>query len=139
MSFLSSLLLCGCVLLVDGPVYSQDDPDIDCDNAQTQQDMNYCADKDYQAADAELNAQWKLTKQALAKWDSDLTDDLKGAEKALLASQRAWISYRDAQCELEGFSMRGGTAEPLMVSSCLETLTKQRTEELKRLAADMGN
>ena len=74
---------------------------------------------------------WKSVAQRLT-WPNS-------KEKALLASQRAWISYRDAQCELEGFSMRGGTAEPLMVSSCLETLTKQRTEELKRLAADMGN
>ena len=54
------------------------------------------------------------------------SDDLKGADKALLAAQRAWIAYRDSQCELAGFEARGGSMEPMLVSGCLADLTRKR-------------
>lgn len=129
-------LLCGCVLLVDGPAAGDDEPTVDCANAMTQRDMNFCAARDYQEADVALNAQWKLTRDVMMKWDGELkeTGTKAGGEEALLKAQRAWISYRDGQCEAAGFSARGGTLEPLLVSSCLADLTRKRTEELKALA-----
>ena len=78
------------------------DDDVDCNNAMAQQDMNHCAYLDYEAADAELNAVWKEARKAAKELDAELSDDLKGADKALLAAQRAWITYRDSQCELAG-------------------------------------
>ncbi|MCM2473219.1 DUF1311 domain-containing protein [Rhizobium sp. CG5] len=131
------LMLCGCVLLVDAPASGEDE--VDCANAMTQFDMNACAQKDYEAADARLNAQWKLTKTAMADVDSGLDEALKGASKALLDGQRAWIAYRDAQCTLAGFEARGGSMEPMLVSGCLAELTDARTKELKALADGLGN
>lgn len=131
------LMLCGCVLLVDAPASGEDE--VDCNNAMTQHDMNACANKDYEAADARLNTQWKLTKKAMADVDSELDETLKGASKALLEGQRAWIAYRDAQCTLEGFEARGGSMEPMLVSGCLAELTDARTKELKALADGPGN
>ncbi len=34
------LMLCGCVLLQDAPASGEDVRDVDCNNAQTQADMN---------------------------------------------------------------------------------------------------
>ena len=99
------------------PAAAQDE--IDCDNAMAQQDMNACAAKDYEAADAELNAVWKEARAVAKDLDAEFSEDLKGADDALLAAQRGWIAYRDGQCDLAGFEARGGSMEPMLVSGCL--------------------
>jgi uncharacterized protein YecT (DUF1311 family) len=49
---------------------------------------------------------------------------------ALREAQRAWITFRDKACEAEGFAMRGGSAEPLLVYGCMRQLTEERTGHL---------
>lgn len=139
MRMISMLALCGCVLLMDGPAVSQNVGPIECEDAVTQMEMTQCAVQDYEEADQALNAQWKRTKKTMAEWDADLEGDLKGAEQALVVAQRAWIAYRDAQCELEGFQARGGTLEPALVAGCLARLTIERTKDLQSLADGIGN
>jgi len=56
----------------------------------------------------------------------------------LLEAQRAWLVYRDAQCRLEGYSLLGGSAQPMIVSGCLAMLTRQRTQELRDLVEVLG-
>ncbi|EKF60247.1 hypothetical protein QWE_09131 [Agrobacterium albertimagni AOL15] len=128
------LMLCGCVLLQDAPASGEDVWDVDCNNAQTQADMNQCAAEDYRKADAAMNAQWAETRAAMLAWDKATPpSDGNGAAKRLLASQRAWLAYRDAACDVEGYSVEGGSMQPLVISSCLAELTRRRTEELKSL------
>ncbi|MCJ8519690.1 uncharacterized protein YecT (DUF1311 family) [Pseudorhizobium tarimense] len=128
-----SLLLSGCVLLVEVPVSAQDQPDIDCQNAQTQMEMTYCAERDFAAADEVLNAQYKQARQVMKAWDADAMAEFKGAEDALVAAQRAWVGFRDAQCTSVGFQAHGGTMEPMLIYACQADLTRTRTEELKEL------
>lgn len=123
------------MLLAAGTVHAED---VDCDNAQTQSDMTSCAQARYEEADKALNAQYKQTRAAMVAIDKDLDGDMKGAEQALLKAQRAWINYRDAQCENYGFQARGGTMEPMLVAGCLADLTDIRTKELKELANGMS-
>ena len=103
-----------------------------------QQEMNICAHRDYLIADAALNAQWLLTRQAMRERDSEADnpdwDDRPGHFDTLLEGQRAWIAYRDAHCRSEGYIARGGSLEPLLVSTCKTRLTQQRTEQLRELA-----
>ncbi|MFK0273988.1 lysozyme inhibitor LprI family protein [Ensifer sp. NPDC090286] len=116
--------------------------EVDCQNAVTQSDMNICANEDYEAADAELNKTYKQALAATQAQDQELADidaAYVGAEQALKKSQRAWIGYRDGQCELAGFEARGGSMEPMLVSGCLAELTKARTKELNAIAAPEGN
>lgn len=118
------LLLCAAA-----PVFAQDD--IDCNNAMAQQDMNYCAAKDFETADAELNAVWKEAKATAKEMDAAFDEPMKGAEEALIAGQRGWIAYRDGQCELAGWEAHGGSMEPMLVSGCMAELTRARTKQLK--------
>jgi uncharacterized protein YecT (DUF1311 family) len=128
------LMLCGCVLLQDAPASGEDVRDVDCNNAQTQADMNQCAAEDYRKADAAMNAQWAETRAAMLAWDKATPPSGdNGAAKRLLASQRSWLAYRDAACDVEGYSAEGGSMQPLLISSCLAELTKRRTEELRSL------
>ena len=97
-----------------------------CDNAQTQLDMTQCAAREYEAADKALNAQYA----AVRKRYSDNED----ARKLLRDAQRAWIGFRDAQCDLETLAVRGGSIEPMIRAQCLQGLTEARTKELAVLA-----
>jgi uncharacterized protein YecT (DUF1311 family) len=124
------------LVLAASPAMAQDE--VDCTNAVTQYDMNYCAEKDFEAADDELNAVWKDARKAAKEIDDAQPDELKGADKALLAAQRGWIAYRDGRCELAGFEARGGSMEPQLVSGCKAELTRTRTRELRDFISGGG-
>jgi uncharacterized protein YecT (DUF1311 family) len=131
-----SLLLC-CTASADAQ-----QPEPDCRKAVTQMDLNICADQDYRAADAELNKTYRLAVAAMQATDKELGDidsAYAGALEALKKAQRAWIGYRDGQCELAGFEARGGSMEPMLVSGCLAELTRKRTAELKELMESAEN
>ena len=76
-------------------------PQVDCENAMTQTDMNICSWQSYQRADAELNALWPQVRAIMQREDGyAVEDDQPGYWESLLAAQRAWIAYRDAHCRL---------------------------------------
>jgi len=107
-----------------------------CVDPQAQQEMNWCAAQDFHKADAALNAQWKLTANEMKGRDTrdgKPSDGRPGHMATLLAGQRAWLKFRDAQCDLEGFLFRGGSMEPLLVATCRTELTEARTKQLKDL------
>jgi uncharacterized protein YecT (DUF1311 family) len=104
--------------------------EIDCANAMTQIDMNQCAYDDWTAADADLNAAYGEVMGLLNQWDADLPADEQGGADALRDAQRAWITFRDKACEAEGYAMKGGSAEPLLVYGCMRVLTEERTAHL---------
>ncbi|KQV83738.1 lysozyme inhibitor LprI family protein [Rhizobium sp. Root1220] len=113
--------------------------ELNCKDPQTQTDMTLCERARQDAADKALNVQYKKTRAAMVAIDSDLEADMKGAEKALVKAQRAWIEYRDAECEAEGFQARGGTMEPMLVAGCIANVTDARTKELKTLEDAVSN
>ena len=109
---------------------AEDEPD--CENG-NQMELNLCAYKDYVKADKELNKLWPNIKKYAADSDADLEGNLKGYAKALLASQRGWLAYRDGQCALSGFESRGGSMESMVVSGCKARMTKERVKELRAI------
>lgn len=114
-------------------------PEVDCDNAGTQMEMNYCAERDYLAADADLNEVYPQAIEAMRQIDSYLEPARRGAVESLRAAQRAWIPFRDKACEAEGYLVSGGSMMPLIVYGCLERLTRQRVKDLEGLVEGMGN
>lgn len=113
-------------------VFAEDAPD--CSNPQTQLDLNQCAGEDYDKADKELNAEYQKLRKTLAERDKDADENTKGAVDALVAAQRAWVAFRDANCKLSGFQARGGSMEPMIIASCLADMSREQTEELKSLS-----
>jgi uncharacterized protein YecT (DUF1311 family) len=96
-----------------------------CENAGTQADMTNCISDAYKKADAELNHTYKLAFKGL---------NAKAAEN-LKKAQRAWIIYRDAQCNAEYAKWDGGSGGPAAHLDCLYRLTKLRTAELHKTYA----
>lgn len=110
--------------------------ELKCDTWLSQRDMNTCASADFQRADAALNAQWKNTVARVKRIDADFDrsrDKRPGNYDTLLAAQRAWLTYRDQHCASEGYTMRGGSAERMMINQCMARLTEARTAQLKDL------
>ncbi|WP_417309945.1 lysozyme inhibitor LprI family protein [Devosia sp.] len=110
------------------PALAQQDRGVNCEGAYKPSEMNICAARAYDAADADLNAQWDLTYPAMA--------DYPGAKRTLLKAQRAWLNYRDAQCDVMAAPYDGGSLHQLVISNCLAQLTRSRTEQLRQLLGD---
>ena len=93
-----------------------------CDGV-TQSEMNACAQDALQQADAALNASYRR-----------LTARLSGtpaAARSLVEAQRAWIRFRDTECDFATIGYEGGSIRPMLTSQCLEGMTRQRTAELE--------
>ncbi|HET6934674.1 MAG TPA: lysozyme inhibitor LprI family protein [Candidatus Angelobacter sp.] len=92
-----------------------------CENAGTTVETTNCYADELKKADAELN---KIYKAALA--------DLEGKDAVKLRkAQRAWMAYRDAQCDAEYGTWGGGSGGPAAHLACLGRLTHQRTAEIR--------
>ena len=103
----------------------EEDP---CPDARTQQDLNLCASRAFQKADAELN---KLYQQ--------LMKDAGAGEKARLrAAQVAWLKFRDAHCEYEAFGNTGGSIYPMVHSFCLAEVTEERAKQFRDTLREIG-
>jgi uncharacterized protein YecT (DUF1311 family) len=97
-----------------------------CNNPQTQSEMNICASIAYQNADRKLN---QVYRQLLPK--------LSAARKQkLITAQQAWIKFRDSSCEFERSAYEGGSMAPMIYGFCLAAVTEQRTKDLRRYLED---
>ncbi|MFO1202936.1 MAG: lysozyme inhibitor LprI family protein [Tabrizicola sp.] len=112
--------------------------EIDCANAMAQMEMNQCAYQDWEKADARLNAVYKQAVALLKDWDGNLPKDEQGGMEALKEAQRAWITFRDKACEAEGYAMKGGSAEPLLIYGCMRQLTEERVNHLQGMLEAYG-
>ena len=83
-------------------------------------EMFECNGEELDRQDARLNDVYK-------KLISKLSPDRK---KALLKAQRAWIKFREANCD-SWFDPQGGTAARMNSSGCLLTMTATRAKELE--------
>lgn len=121
------------------PAVASQAGDPDCDDPQTQIEMNACAYRGLQAADADLNREWESLRSRLRQAEDDL--GYEGWFDAALEGQRGWLAYRDGQCTAEGYEARGGTMEMMLVAYCKTRLTRARVQELRELddSGDLAN
>jgi uncharacterized protein YecT (DUF1311 family) len=82
-------------------------------SAQSQATMNANAAQELQRADRALNSQYTTT-----------MGQLSPASRTLLrTAQRTWISFRDQQCRFEASGVQGGSAYPVVHSTCLAAVS----------------
>ncbi|MBO6726597.1 MAG: DUF1311 domain-containing protein [Rhizobiaceae bacterium] len=96
-----------------------------CEDPQTQLEMNHCAGLAYEAADERLNETYGEVRARL---------DEAGREQ-LVATQRAWIAFRDTECTFRSRGVEGGTIYGMVYSGCLADLTDQRTADFEEMLA----
>lgn len=93
-----------------------------CNNPQTQAEMNACAGIAYRNADRRLN---QVYQQLIPKLSAS-------RRQQLATAQQAWIRYRDASCNFERSEFEGGTMAPMIQARCLARVTEQRTKDLQQ-------
>jgi uncharacterized protein YecT (DUF1311 family) len=102
-------------------------------------EMGACFDTKWKAADKLLNQVYKSTVATLKKGvveEKDLDKFSRSSEETLrrlVKAQRAWISFRDSDCELQGAQMLHGTGEGLVITSCLAGETLARAKEVSNV------
>jgi uncharacterized protein YecT (DUF1311 family) len=89
------------------------------DKAMTTYEMTMCAAQDAKAADADLN---KVYHKLLASVTSE-------QKVKLVAAERAWITFRDADCAFVGSA--GGTISTVDEVTCRTDRTIDRTKQLE--------
>lgn len=94
-----------------------------CANASDQSTMNECADASFEKSDSQLNELYKQIEGRL-KNDAD-------TKKLLVMAQRAWVSFRDAECSFSSSEVTGGSMYPMVVASCKDALTQSRIKEFQ--------
>ncbi|MGQ0457652.1 MAG: lysozyme inhibitor LprI family protein [Hyphomicrobium sp.] len=120
------------VFALTSPVVAGDDTKLDCENAMSTHDLNACAGREFETADAAMNEAYKKALAAIPSMASDPPYDAKSWEAALRASQRAWVAFRDAECQGHvAMFWTGGTGATADIIGCETEMTKARTEALK--------
>ncbi|MFK8251495.1 lysozyme inhibitor LprI family protein [Ancylobacter terrae] len=117
----AGIALAGLLLLAAGSAHAQDCAD------QTQGGLNICAIAAFKKADDRLNA---IYRQITARLKDDA--DTRGL---LVAAQRAWLGFRDAECTFLTSPAAQGSIHPMLVAQCREALTLKRVAELAPLLA----
>lgn len=86
-----------------------------------------CSAEELDRRNAELNGVY-----------GDLAPRLEPNErKALVTAERAWIAYRDAQCDYQGAENEGGTIQPFVIEECLVDITDTRVAFLRSELAEI--
>ena len=96
--------------------------------AETQQrriESLLCVDDEYKNADKRLNALYQgILKNMKTSEDSPL-------KKQLIEGQRAWVRFKEADCEIEGEFAKPGMWGDVFVVGCQLEHTKQRIKVLE--------
>ncbi len=134
------LLVSACAFLAFGPALAQESSEFAAADAR----LKACVDRDSSNAhimactsvvqlvvDARLNSVYQSWTEALRRPKPGEAKDDAEILKRLVAAERAWIDFRDKDCNLQSTSMLGGTGESNAYGSCLYLMTKARVMALE--------
>ena len=69
-----------------------------------------------------------------------LLADLDDEHRALLQkAQRAWVGFRDADCDLDASVALGGSMYGMLVSDCRTAMSDTRVKDLKALRTSLAD
>jgi uncharacterized protein YecT (DUF1311 family) len=125
------LFALGVVCSVSALAQPQPQPEDPCANADNTIEVNECAARVLKAKDAELNkAYQELLKKFKAASKDDQTD-YATIRKELAEAQRAWVRFRDNDCNATLHYWTGGTGATTRYLHCMINRTEQRARELR--------
>ncbi len=93
----------------------------DCGHVQGDVEHRQCMANAFGVADKKLNATYAEMRRELDP----------GAREQLVKAQKAWLQFRDADCDFEAEAVRGGSAYQSEYIRCQLTRTRAREKELR--------
>lgn len=97
----------------------------DCGNPRSTLEESQCADMAQRAVEGKLN---ELYQRVLTTFGDQAH---VAARNKLLAAQRLWVKFRDADCAAVYENWMGGTVRKAMSSECMRKHAEQRIKELE--------
>ncbi|WP_386083075.1 lysozyme inhibitor LprI family protein [Vreelandella sp. F11] len=119
------LCLFSTTLLASAVVYGEEarqSHDACLESAVTTVDIVACITEEFEREDKRLNDNYQQLR-------SQLSDS---RQEQLLTAQRAWIAYKEANCDFYA-NPEGGTLARISANSCVLTETTNRADELEAL------
>lgn len=94
--------------------------------------LTKCVWDAYEEADRELNRTWAEVLASLDGTDHMPAAALKEWREGLVAAQRAWARFKQADCEQAvAYEWYGGTGANAAVGACLDRHTRDRLDDLR--------
>jgi uncharacterized protein YecT (DUF1311 family) len=100
-----------------------------CAAAQTQLEITECHGREFQRMDHQLNEAYR---PLLAALDPEHQEKLKVA-------QRAWVTFRDADCALDASQALHGSLEGTLLYMCKTSMTKDRIAALANIKKSLAD
>ncbi len=101
----------------------------ECQDMPDNASIGMCLDDVFKETDVQLNLKYQ---KLVSKLKASSLGENKELLSRLVKAQRAWITFKDTTCELEGMQMYGGSGQGLQVLSCHLDMTEKRIEDLNR-------
>ncbi|MDF7785499.1 MULTISPECIES: lysozyme inhibitor LprI family protein [Pantoea] len=125
---LSTLLIVGMQVL--NPVYALSD----CSQGNNDQEVYSCAEKNKSETEVMLNKEYKAAKSRVQELYKGNDEELNKYISTLTEAQRAWLKYRENDCELASFAAdKGSDASLSYINICLYEHNEQRIKKLKMI------
>ena len=109
------------------------------DGGQTTIGMVWCLNAEADVWDRWLNAEYKSTRagaEAVDKDEAKFFPEFARRAETLLAAQRAWIAFRDAECDLAYAEWGSGSMRNIAFADCRLQMTAERTLRLRAMRED---
>lgn len=135
-TIMTGLLAALAILSAAPAAQTQPGREPDCADPLFQAEMNKCAEREREAAEAEMNAVFEQAIAQFAEQDRAYAEEGPGyasSEALLRESQEAWTTSRGAFCAARSSTFFGGSMRPAVHFSCLAMVTRNRAEELRWL------
>lgn len=103
---------------------------LDCAEAITTPEINECAAIEQQAVEKRLNAAYRKVLAYLDSAEPAIADDAARARARLVEAQRAWIRFREADCDALYELNASGTIRTVLWIGCMQSHAERRIEQL---------
>jgi uncharacterized protein YecT (DUF1311 family) len=123
------------LLVAAGPAFADDDVP-GCENASSNVEIGSCVSAAYQKADEALNAFWPKVLARIDAADYVPPADRNTWKQTVIAAQRAWIDFKQADCGAVAYEWWGGSGAGIAETTCLYGHTARRLEQLEERYGD---
>lgn len=121
-------------LIANVSCLAENDKSIDCTRITISAEYDDCIKKKNTVSNRQLE-------QKISRYEKQINNNYqadpqlgKALIKAVLESQKAWVSYRDTHCKVIAFEIEEGTAAYITtINSCSIELNEVRMEQLNKL------
>ncbi|MFZ6718805.1 lysozyme inhibitor LprI family protein [Undibacterium sp. Ji49W] len=103
---------------------------LDCKKAVSTMDLNECATIEAKKVEAKLNRVYQQALKSLDQPDTE-TELYSEMKKKLINAQRAWVKFREADCDAVFQRHASGSIRTIMQIGCMQTHAERRIQDLE--------